>query len=293
MSDILVEMNKNKDKKESVQVTKAKYVPTWVGTDFERWKTDVLAWDKNNKDEHYAKCQDLIESLKKNSSIRSHVLDVVLDGMKEQGNKMVVKVLELLSEKYSKTMVEKSKEVFDKVVNFHMKDGKTCEEYWDRFHALIKEIEMVDIRAKFMYAFGILFVEEAARKGTINPEETQLLKSCMEQVSEKDRVPKHDVEAIPSLKNEFKHLKIENNRDLGKAKSADIADTHYGEDRSSDNRSRYEAWKDFRNRPDFDKFRRSYSQKGMRRTASRQYRRAPSGSTLHPPPRRGFSNGRS
>jgi hypothetical protein len=52
MSDVLMELHKNKDndKKDSVQVHKAKYVPTWMGNDFEWWKTDVLAWDLANKD---------------------------------------------------------------------------------------------------------------------------------------------------------------------------------------------------------------------------------------------------
>jgi hypothetical protein len=79
MSNCLAKMNDRHVAKESVQVTKAKFVPEWNKTDFERWKTDVMAWSNHNKDEDYMKCQDLIESLKKNKGVTENVLQVVLD----------------------------------------------------------------------------------------------------------------------------------------------------------------------------------------------------------------------
>jgi hypothetical protein len=148
------------------------------------------------------------------------------------------------------------------------------------------------MRNKFLYTFGILFVEEAAKNGKLNPEEMRLLKLSMEVVTDTDRIPKQDVSAIPDLKKEFKCLKIENHRDLKETKAAEPVDTHYGENRYSDNHSQYEAWKSFWARPDFDKYKRSYSQKGMWRTTSGNYRRALSGSSSCPSPGQGYSAGR-
>jgi hypothetical protein len=129
-----------------------------------------------------------------------------------------------------------------------------------------------------------LFVDEVKRMGKINVEEMRHLKDVMEKDAGTDRVPKDEGLIIDNLKKEFKQLKIENNRDSQIEKSSDINKTHYGENPTEQPRSRYQNWQRFKNRPDFDKFRRSNSQKGMWRTSSGTYHCAPSGSVSCPPP---------
>jgi uncharacterized linocin/CFP29 family protein len=129
------------DKKGSTQLTKAKPVPVWVYGDFEVSRLEVDAWSKSNKDSDFVKYQDLVESLKKNNGVKDYFITVVLDRTSDEPDKTVAKVLQLMSERFAKTATEKSKDAFDKIVNFRMKDDETCEEYWDCFQAIITDVE--------------------------------------------------------------------------------------------------------------------------------------------------------
>jgi hypothetical protein len=101
-----------RDKTGSIQVSKARFPPTWIGGDFDRWKTDVLAWTKNNKDDEYTKSQDLIESLKKNPKVKQYVIDVLIDSTKVV--KTVEKILELMAAKFARTAPERLRDCLRK-----------------------------------------------------------------------------------------------------------------------------------------------------------------------------------
>ena len=67
----------------TTQITKAKPPPVWIGGDFERFKDEIEAWDKNNADSSMTKYADLIESLKKNKNIKENDINVILDNARE------------------------------------------------------------------------------------------------------------------------------------------------------------------------------------------------------------------
>jgi hypothetical protein len=271
MTDAMMKLVE-KDQKSSIQVSKAKVPPMWVGTDFERWKIDILAWSGHNKDDDYTKSQDLLESLKKNPQVKQYVIDVLLDGTKVDADKMVQKVLELMSEKFAKTQPEHLRDLFHKMIKLEMGDDESCEDYWDRFFALVVEMEKEEVENHLLFLMSHFFVEGCIKVRNVSPEETIHLKDSLEKYVADVRVPKNKTEVVPALKKEFISLKIENNHT--KMKSAPVNDTHFQDNRSSFNRSCYEAWKSFKNRPDFNNFQRSKSQKGMWRTQSGMYQKA-------------------
>jgi hypothetical protein len=180
-------------------------------------------------------------NLKKNCDIKDYIIMVVLDNTTEGVDKTVKKVLDLLAEKYAKTTTEKSKEVFDKILKFKMEEDETCEKYWDRFQSLITDCDRENLRSKFYYLMVILFIDEAGKNGKINSEEMRRLKEVIEKDNDNDRVSKAEGDVVKQLKQEFKKLKIKNNRDPATTQSLEDTNVHYGE-----NRSRWTNWQDLK-----------------------------------------------
>jgi len=74
-----MKINGMENKPVTTQITKAKPPPVWLGGDFERFKDEIEAWDKNNADSTMTKYADLIDSLKKNKNIKENDINVIQD----------------------------------------------------------------------------------------------------------------------------------------------------------------------------------------------------------------------
>ena len=118
-------INAIENKSVTTQITKAKPPPVWIGGDFERFKDEIEAWDKNNADSTMTKYADLVESLKKNKNIKENDINVIQDKARDVGDKSVAKVIEILEEKYRRTTVEKTKEIMKDILEFEMKKEET------------------------------------------------------------------------------------------------------------------------------------------------------------------------
>ena len=92
---VVVTNNTEKKPVTTMQITKAKLPPIWIGGDFERFKEEIEAWDKNNADSSMTKYAALIESLKKNKNIKENDINVILDNAREIGDKTVKKVIKI------------------------------------------------------------------------------------------------------------------------------------------------------------------------------------------------------
>jgi hypothetical protein len=206
-----------------------------VGTNFERWKQDITHWSENNKDSQYNQCQDLMESLKKNPMVKPFLIDVLIDGTKEGTDKMVAKILSLMDDRFAKTQPEHLKDLFDKMRNLEMGQEETCEEFWDRFYAIIVEMDKEHVEEHLMYLMSTIFVDSCVKARAVSPEKQVCLKDSLEKVLPDSyaRVPENKGLVIKSLQKTFVSLKIENNQ--SRMNSAPI-DTNY-----NDNRSRYDA----------------------------------------------------
>ena len=126
-----MKINATENKPVTTQITKAKPPPVWIGGDFERFKDEIEAWDKNNADSTMTKYADLMESLKKNKNIKENDINVIQDRTREIGDKNVENIMEILEEKYRRTTVEKTKEIMKEILEFEMKKEENFSEIWD------------------------------------------------------------------------------------------------------------------------------------------------------------------
>ena len=55
----------------------------WVGQKFDKWKLEVEKWKENNKSSEEDKFVDLLESLKKNDTIKEFVTKTLVDKIGE------------------------------------------------------------------------------------------------------------------------------------------------------------------------------------------------------------------
>jgi hypothetical protein len=222
----------NRENKDTVQITRSKPVPVWAGGDFDLWKSEVVGWAEKNTDDEYHKCQDLIESLKKNETVKKYVVDVILEGTVLVVDKTVKKVLDIMSDRFEKTKAEKLKDVFKNMIGMEQRDDEDFESYLDRFTANMVEIDKMAYVHHVKYLMGRFFVDRAH---DVTPEEILRMKDAMEDTTGDERKPKND-DVVSTLKKQVIALKIENNRTSMKTKREDTVDARY-----TDNRSRHFA----------------------------------------------------
>ena len=63
----------------TTQLIKARWPPVWVGQKFDKWKLEVEKWKENNRSTEEDKFVDLLESLKKNDTIKEFVTKTLVD----------------------------------------------------------------------------------------------------------------------------------------------------------------------------------------------------------------------
>ena len=68
---------------QTTQLIKARWPPVWVGQKFDKWKLEVEKWKENNKSTEEDKFVDLLESLKKNETIKEFVTKTLVDKIRE------------------------------------------------------------------------------------------------------------------------------------------------------------------------------------------------------------------
>ena len=90
--------------------------PVWVGQKFDKWRLEINKWKENNKSTEEDKYVDLLESLKKNDTIKEFVTKTLVD--KVGDTRTVDRVLTVMAEKYSKTVCEKITDTMKKISGF-------------------------------------------------------------------------------------------------------------------------------------------------------------------------------
>ena len=88
----------------TTQLVKPKSPPIWTGQTFDRFKSEVEAWNVNNHESDEGKYIDFIESLKRNKDVRHYVTNVVIE--KSANARSVKRVMELLADKYKKVKLK-------------------------------------------------------------------------------------------------------------------------------------------------------------------------------------------
>ena len=95
------------------EIKKQRPVPEWRGGDFELWKKEIETWNTTHHSREEEKYQDVLETLKKNGSIREFVINTLI--RKVGDTKTVDRILEIMSEKFERNVGEKTIGVMKKI----------------------------------------------------------------------------------------------------------------------------------------------------------------------------------
>jgi len=234
---------------------KPRWPPGWSGQKFDKWKTEIEKWRQNNKSTEEDKYMDLIESLKKNDTIKDFVAKTLIE--KVGDTRTVERVLNVMTEKYSKTTCEKIKDTMKKISNFKTNDK--VDNLIDNFDEILIEVETLDVAGRLKYALSAQFVDRLEDGGKINTTEKLRLKDILEDANGNPK----EGDTTDAMKRELKRLKIVDHREEPFAPFAN-RETYYT--RNDENRSRYDDW---RNKIRSEGFRRSESNPKFFQTASK------------------------
>merc|ERR1712105_525975 len=134
-------------------LVKSRWPPLWTGQKFDKWKLEIEKWTENNKSTEEDKYVDLMESLKKNETIKDFVTKTLVE--KIGVTRTVKRVLDMMAEKYSKTTCEKIMETMKKISGFQT-DNKV-DVLINRFEEMVTETETLGLAERLRYALSSQF----------------------------------------------------------------------------------------------------------------------------------------
>ena len=127
------------------------------GQKFDRWKAEVEKWYENNKSSDEEKYIDLLESLKKNKVRKELVVYTLVE--KVGTARTVMRILEVMTEKFDKNMSEKTSEMMRKISGEGFKSDENVDKMIDRFGDMILEMKKIRLAENLDYAMGLQFLE--------------------------------------------------------------------------------------------------------------------------------------
>ena len=162
-------------------------------------------WTENNKSTEEDKYVDLMESLKKNKTIKDFVTKTLVDKVGER--RTVTRVLEAMAEKYSKIVCEKIMDTMKKICGFWTDDK--VDALIDRFEEMVTDTETLRLAERLRYALSSQFINRLEEGGKINSNEKLRLQDILEDT---EGNPK-DGDMMEAMKKELKRLKVSENRE--------------------------------------------------------------------------------
>ena len=157
----------------------------WSGQKFEKWKIEIEKWTENNKSTEEDKYVDLIESLKKNEAIKDYVTKTLVE--KIGATRTVQRILELMAEKYAKTLCEKITENMKWICGFRTDDK--VDVLIDDFEEMVTETRTLRLNERLEYALSSQFIDRLEKGGKINSGERLRLKDILEVSTPASAVP--------------------------------------------------------------------------------------------------------
>merc|ERR1712074_14548 len=186
-------------------LSKPRLPPGWSGQRFDKWRAEVEKWSENNRATEEDKFVDLVESLKKNDAVKEFVSKSLLDKIGE--TRTVEKVLEVLAEKYSKTICEQIRDTMKKICSSKM--NEKVDTLIDNFDEMLMEMNNLKIAERLEYAVSTQFVDRLEENDKINATEKLRLKDILE---DQNGIPKNG-DTTEQMRRELKRLKIVDHRE--------------------------------------------------------------------------------
>ena len=115
----------------------------WGQFDYERYKEQVLHWDQDSKDSELNKFKLLLNELNRKKEIPGSVMKIVHNRTHREG-RTIKKIVEVLRDKFTKTFVEKTKYMIEKMMNLvNINTDESREQIWDNFNCLVSDFEKI------------------------------------------------------------------------------------------------------------------------------------------------------
>ena len=150
----------------TTQLVKSRQPPLWSGQQFDRWRVEVERWCENSRSSDEEKFIDLMESLKKNEVIKGFVVKTLVE--KVGTTRTVMRILEVMNEKYGKNLSEKTSDMMRKISGEGFKSDENVDRMLDRFGDMVTEIEKIKLAKNLKYVLGLQFLERLERSGKVN-----------------------------------------------------------------------------------------------------------------------------
>ena len=179
-------------------------------------------WYENNKASDEEKYKDLLEGLKKNEVIKEFVVKTLVE--KVGTTRTVMRILEVMTEKFDKNLSEKTNEMMRKIGGEGFKSDENVDKMIDRFGDMIIEMKKIKLAENLDYAMGLQFLERLEKSGKVNAVEKKILRDILEDV---DGNPKEG-EMLELMKKELRKMKVAENREEPFKKKEST--TYYQED---------------------------------------------------------------
>ena len=124
-------------------MTKPKNPPVWGPFDYERYEEQVFHWDRDSKDSELNKFKLLSNELNRKKEIPGSVMKIVHNRTHREG-RTIKKIVEVLRDKFTKTFVEKTKYMIEKMMNLvNINADESREQIWDNFNCLVSDFEKI------------------------------------------------------------------------------------------------------------------------------------------------------
>ena len=109
-------------------------------------------WYENNKVSDEEKYIDLLESLKKNEVIKEFVVKTLVEKV---GTRTVMRILEVMTEKFDKNLSEKTNDMMRKISGEGFKSDENVDKMIDRFGDMITEMKKIKLAENLDYAMEL------------------------------------------------------------------------------------------------------------------------------------------
>ena len=187
-----------------VNLVKNRKAPIWTkGQDFESYCHQLRLWEAQTTIPPIQKYFELLDSLKTNREIgglAAFVARDVVEKVNSNSANIIEDVINLLKDKFQKTIMEKMSELVAEIQNFEQKDSETGEDYLNRYDNLLVKLERANFGSQWKLWTTVLFLDKSKMETTEKISVKKQLKNVKDNMT------------VAICRNEFKELKIENQR---------------------------------------------------------------------------------
>ena len=134
--------------------------------------------------------------------VKQFVVNTLIE--KVGSTRTVKKILEVMTEKFSKTTSEKTSDMMKKISGDGFKQEDKIDVMIDKFEEMVIETENIKLAENLRYAMSLQFLERLEKCGKINTVERKKLEDVIEDVNGEPNIG----DTLEMLKKELRRMKV-------------------------------------------------------------------------------------